>query len=173
MSMLLLRRATRLAMPAARAPPRLALSATAPLTLPDLIVSKACAARILSVSRTEARSKRLRLAVEGGGCSGFSYSFTIEDDSSDEASATMSAQAASDDDDDEDEVVEDIMFERDGARVVVDAASLAFVRGATLDFAQEMIRSSFAVVNNPNSESACGCGSSFALKNFASNPAVD
>ena len=45
--------------------------------------------------------------------------------------------------------------------------------GATVDYEQEMIRSAFAIVNNPNSESACGCGSSFALKNFEENPAID
>ena len=48
------------------------------------------------------------------------------------------------------------IFQRDGAQVVVDDASLQFVKGATIDYVQEMIRSSFAVVNNPNSESACG-----------------
>ena len=68
---------------------------------------------------------------------------------------------------------DDHIFERDGRAVVVDDASLEFVRGATIDFEQEMIRSAFAVVNNPNSDSACGCGSSFALKNFEDNPAVD
>jgi iron-sulfur cluster assembly accessory protein len=56
------------------------------------------------------------------------------------------------------------VFERDGATVVVDDGSLEFVRGSTIDFTDEMIRSSFVVANNPNSESACGCGSSFALK---------
>ena len=65
------------------------------------------------------------------------------------------------------------VFGRDGRNVVVDEGSLDFVRGATVDFEQEMIRSAFAVVNNPNSEAACGCGSSFALKNFGENPAVD
>ena len=65
------------------------------------------------------------------------------------------------------------MFTRDSSSVVVDDSSLEFVRGATVDFQQEMIRSAFAVVDNPNSESACGCGSSFALKNFESNPAID
>jgi iron-sulfur cluster assembly accessory protein len=53
--------------------------------------------------------------------------------------------------------------------VVVDPASVPFLRGAKVDFVEEMIRSGFAVVDNPNSESACGCGSSFALKNFEEN----
>jgi iron-sulfur cluster assembly accessory protein len=56
---------------------------------------------------------------------------------------------------------------------VVDSSSYELIKGSTVDYAQEMIRSSFAVVNNPQSESACGCGSSFAVKNFSSNPALD
>lgn len=136
--------------------------------------------RILSLSSEQA-PKRLRVAVEGGGCSGFQYTFILEDDN-----------VAVDE--------EDKLFERDGARVVVDEVSLDLVRGSTVDYVQEMIRSSFAINNNPNSESACGafardvrrrlptsglnrrdralalpagCGSSFALKAFADNPAVD
>lgn len=65
------------------------------------------------------------------------------------------------------------VFERDGEKVVVDPDSFELVRGATVDYVQEMIKSSFAVVNNPQSESACGCGSSFAIKNFTANPAID
>ena len=68
---------------------------------------------------------------------------------------------------------DDKVFERDGAQVVVDESSLEFVRGATVDFTDDMMRSAFAVVNNPLSESACGCGSSFAVKNFGKNPAID
>jgi iron-sulfur cluster assembly accessory protein len=65
------------------------------------------------------------------------------------------------------------VFERDGAKVVVDESSLELVKGATIDYVQEMIKSAFAIVNNPQSESACGCGTSFAVKNFAANPAKD
>ena len=65
------------------------------------------------------------------------------------------------------------MFERDGSKVVVDEGSFELIKGSTIDYVQEMIRSSFAVVNNPQSESACGCGSSFAVKNFEANPALD
>lgn len=56
------------------------------------------------------------------------------------------------------------VFERSGARVVVDKESLELIRGSTLDFEQELIRSAFAVVNNPRAASGCGCGSSFDLK---------
>jgi iron-sulfur cluster assembly accessory protein len=61
----------------------------------------------------------------------------------------------------------------DGCKVVIDSSSFDFIKGSTVDYVQEMVRSSFAVLNNPQSESACGCGSSFAVKNFASNPALD
>ncbi len=65
------------------------------------------------------------------------------------------------------------MFEKNGAIVIVDKTSFEFIKGATVDHVTEMIRSAFAIVNNPQSESACGCGSSFAVKNFSSNPAID
>lgn len=55
----------------------------------------------------------------------------------------------------------------------MDDSSIEFVKGATVDYHEEMIRSAFVVTNNPQSESACGCGSSFAMKNFEDNPAVD
>ena len=65
------------------------------------------------------------------------------------------------------------MIEKDGMGVVVDESSLELIKGSTIDYTQELIRSAFSVVNNPQSESACGCGSSFAVKNFEANPAVD
>ena len=65
------------------------------------------------------------------------------------------------------------IFENDGSKVVVDEGSFELVKGATIDYVQEMIKSSFAIVNNPKSESACGCGSSFAIKSFSSSPAID
>ena len=92
--------------------------------------------------------------MEGGGCSGFQYVFKMED-----ARSSLTE--------------EDKTFSRDGTIVIVDNVSLDLIKGATVDYVQEMIRSSFAVVNNPQSESACGCGSSFAAKNFSSNPAID
>jgi iron-sulfur cluster assembly accessory protein len=65
------------------------------------------------------------------------------------------------------------IFSKDGSAVVVDTSSFELVKGSTIDFTQEMMKSSFAVVNNPVSETACGCGSSFAVKNFSANPAKD
>lgn len=119
----------------------------------SLIITKSCARRIRQLQSTAQNDKlQLRIAVDSGGCSGFQYVFKMEDPS------------ITDD---------DIVFERDGSKVVVDSGSLEFIKGSTIDFEQELIRSSFAVVNNPQSESACGCGSSFAVKNFDANPAID
>ena len=120
--------------------------------LPDIVVSKAASARILAL-KGKTPGVQLRLAVEGGGCSGFQYNFALE------------PETAREDD--------DCVFERDGASVVIDEGSLGFVRGSTIDFSESMVRSSFVVANNPLSESACGCGSSFALKAFSANPAHD
>lgn len=111
------------------------------------------------------------MIVEGGGCSGFQYKFELKPDEPQEddqcvqrrcgpcvrwgprrvSPLTRARPDCS-------------VFERDGAQVLVDDISLDFIRGATVDYVQELIRSSFAVVNNPNTESACGCGTSFALK---------
>ncbi len=91
--------------------------------------------------------------VEGGGCSGFKYIFKMEDTPIDKD--------------------EDKIFEKDGSKVVVDSSSFELLKGSTVDYVQEMMRSAFSVMNNPQSENACGCGSSFAVKNFAANPAKD
>jgi iron-sulfur cluster assembly accessory protein len=133
----------------------------------DLIITQSCIARIqqLSSQRPNPDSMYLRLYVDAGGCSGFQYKFLLlsEDDtnpSDDEEDGTIDPE-------------EDKVYEIDGARLVIDQTSLELLRGSTIDYVQEMIRSSFAVMNNPNSESACGCGSSFAVKKFQANPALD
>jgi len=128
----------------------------------DLTITNSCYKRITSLAarRNDAELKDLylRVYVDAGGCSGFQYKFelTLEMDEA------VSPQ-------------EDIVYQsnKGDARVVVDRASLELIAGSTIDFVQEMIKSSFAVIENPQSESACGCGSSFAVKNFAANPAMD
>lgn len=82
----------------------------------------------------------LRVAVEGGGCSGFQYEIKLETDVADD----------------------DIVLEKDGARVVVDPVSLPFLANAEIDFSEELIGARF-VVNNPNATSSCGCGTSFSM----------
>jgi iron-sulfur cluster assembly accessory protein len=132
-----------------------------------LNITSSCASRIrqLASSRPNPEQVYLRLYVDAGGCSGFQYKFLL-----------LSEDNNDNDDDEEDGTIdpeEDIIFTKDGMRVVVDQTSLELLRGSTIDYVQEMIRSSFAVVGNPQSESACGCGSSFAVKNFEANPALD
>ncbi|KAJ1460621.1 hypothetical protein M885DRAFT_509694 [Pelagophyceae sp. CCMP2097] len=122
--------------------------------LPDIIVTKATAERIAALSAKNASAMRLRLAVDSGGCSGFSYVFSTE----------LCTTALQED---------DVVFLRDEMPFVVDESSLAYVKGATIDYESDMMGSAFAVTNNPLSESACGCGSSFAVKNFEDNPALD
>lgn len=82
----------------------------------------------------------LRILINGGGCSGFQYSFSLD-------------EAINDDDQ---------VFEKEGVKVVVDESSLEFVKGAELDFVEDLIGSAFQM-RNPNASSSCGCGSSFAV----------
>lgn len=82
----------------------------------------------------------LRLAVHGGGCAGFQYEFSY----------TTALETG------------DLVFERDGVRVVIDDMSLEYLRGATLDFVDELIGAHYAV-RNPNAQSSCGCGTSFSV----------
>jgi iron-sulfur cluster assembly 2 len=95
----------------------------------------------------------LRVFVDAGGCSGFSYKFEIGSD--------------------DDLGPDDVVFRSEGARVIVDEGSLELLEGSKVDYVEEMIKSGFEVRENPKSESACGCGSSFAIKNFSTNPALD
>lgn len=86
--------------------------------------------------------RMLRVSVEGGGCSGFQYNFTLDDIQN----------------------PDDRVFEKEGIKVVVDEVSYGFVKGATVDYIEELIRSSFMVTTNPNAEGGCSCGNSFAAK---------
>ena len=110
--------------------------------------------RIKELEAKRGESLRLRVSVDPGGCDGFQYGYKLEGK---EESLGHSDQT----------------FEREGSLVVVDEDSMEFLTGATVDFVEEIARNAFAVINNPNSESACGCGQSFAVKNFAENPAFD
>ena len=82
----------------------------------------------------------LRLAVSGGGCSGFQYGFSFD-------------QAKN---------ADDLVFERDGVTLVIDEVSLELVKGAEIDFVEDMMGAAFQV-RNPNAASSCGCGNSFSV----------
>jgi iron-sulfur cluster insertion protein len=108
------------------------------LAIPPRVTDRAFA-RILEIN-AGAIPRALRVAVEGGGCSGFQYDIKLEDG------------AASD----------DLVLEKDGALVLIDPVSLPFLADAEIDFAEELIGARF-VVRNPNATSSCGCGTSFAI----------
>uniref|UniRef100_K3WJH5 Core domain-containing protein n=1 Tax=Globisporangium ultimum (strain ATCC 200006 / CBS 805.95 / DAOM BR144) TaxID=431595 RepID=K3WJH5_GLOUD len=113
--------------------------------LPDLIITPLAAKKLVEAAKKQnAPQLMLRVAVEGGGCSGFKYVYEFDQNEADGE--------------------EDIVFEKDGGKVVIDKESLEFVRGSTVDFEQELIRSAFVVTNNPRAVSGCGCGTSFDLK---------
>lgn len=86
-----------------------------------------------------AQGKALRVAVEGGGCSGFQYEITLDDPDGD-----------------------DLVLEGAGEKVIVDQVSLPFLSGAVIDFSEELIGAKFTI-ENPNATSSCGCGTSFSM----------
>lgn len=83
--------------------------------------------------------KALRVAVEGGGCSGFQYEIDLDIQKPD-----------------------DLVLEGSGEKVLIDEVSLPFLSGATIDFSEELIGARF-VIDNPNATSSCGCGTSFSI----------
>jgi iron-sulfur cluster insertion protein len=106
----------------------------------DIALSPSAASRVAWIAERQKKPAILRLAVEGGGCSGFQYRFGL-------------AEAPESD---------DIVVETDGVQLVVDAMSLDLVRGATVDFVDNLGGSAFKV-ENPQATAGCGCGSSFSV----------
>ena len=107
---------------------------------PDISLSPSAAARVAAIAAKQGKPAILRLAVDGGGCSGFQYRFGFAD--------------APEGD--------DVVAERDGVRLVVDSVSLDLVRGAEVDYVESLGGAAFRV-NNPVAASGCGCGSSFSV----------
>jgi iron-sulfur cluster insertion protein len=110
------------------------------MTTTPVTLSPAAARRIHAIGEAEGRPVMLRVAVEGGGCSGFQYQFDL-------------VERAEDD---------DLRIERDGAAAVVDVVSLALLKGSEIDFVDELAGAEFRV-RNPNAKSSCGCGVSFSI----------
>ena len=108
------------------------------LTLPPKVTDRAFA-RLAEINDGQSEPKALRVAVEGGGCSGFQYDIRLDDPAED-----------------------DLVLEKDGQKVLVDPDSLPFLSGAVIDFKDELIGARFAV-ENPNATSTCGCGTSFSI----------
>ena len=95
--------------------------------------------RLAEINSGTAERKALRVAVKGGGCSGFQYEIFLDDPAED-----------------------DLVLKKDGEAVLIDNVSLPFLENAEIDYAEEIIGSRF-VVNNPNVRSTCGCSMSFSL----------
>ncbi|WP_298297779.1 iron-sulfur cluster assembly accessory protein [uncultured Litoreibacter sp.] len=107
------------------------------LALPPKVTDRAFA-RLAEIGAGD-EGQALRVAVEGGGCSGFQYEIKLD--------------APADD---------DLVLEQKGQKVVVDSVSLPFLENAVIDFTEELIGARF-VIDNPNATSSCGCGTSFSM----------
>jgi iron-sulfur cluster assembly accessory protein len=103
-------------------------------------LSASAAARVAAIAERQGKPAILRLAVEGGGCAGFSYRFGLA----------------------EEVEAEDLAVERDGVTLVIDEVTLDLVRGGEVDFVESLGGAAFQV-RNPNAASGCGCGSSFSI----------
>lgn len=108
------------------------------LTLPPKVTDRAFA-RLAEINDGAETAQALRVAVEGGGCSGFQYDISLD-------------RAGSD----------DLVLEGAGQQVVIDSVSLPFLSNAVIDFSDELIGARF-VIENPNATSSCGCGTSFSI----------
>ena len=108
------------------------------LSLPPRVTNRAFN-RLAEINATLKNPKALRVAVEGGGCSGFQYLIELGQPKDD-----------------------DLILEKSGEKVLIDSVSLPFLPNAIIDFSDEIIGARF-IINNPNATSSCGCGTSFSL----------
>jgi iron-sulfur cluster assembly accessory protein len=105
----------------------------------DIILTENAARRVARIAERQRRPAILRLAVDGGGCAGFTYKFALGDDAE-----------------------HDTVVETGGVKLVVDPTSLELVKGSAVDFVEDLGGAAFRVTN-PNAQSGCGCGSSFSV----------
>jgi iron-sulfur cluster insertion protein len=103
-------------------------------------VSTSAAKRISALTAAEGPAIMFRIAVNGGGCSGYQYEFTFDDTRTDD----------------------DVLIEQDGAKLLIDQVSLEFLGGSEVDFIEGLMGSHFEI-KNPNAKSSCGCGTSFSV----------
>lgn len=128
--------------------PKFALSATdivapPPVVVADklpLAVTESAAKRLGTILSKEKPGAMMRVAVEGGGCSGFQYRYSIETEAK----------------------PDDLRIEREGVTVLVDPVSAPYLEGSELDFVTELLGQSFQI-RNPNATASCGCGTSFSV----------
>ena len=107
---------------------------------PEIILTESAARRVAWIAERQSKPAVLRLAVDGGGCAGFSYKFGLAENIE----------------------ADDSVAETGGVKLVVDPVSLDLVRGSAVDFVEDLGGSAFRVTN-PNAASGCGCGSSFSV----------
>ena len=103
-------------------------------------ISASAARRVADILKSEAPGSALRVGVDGGGCSGFQYTYDI-----------VQAREA-----------DDLVLERDGATVLIDQTSLEYLRGSQIDFVNDLMGQAFKI-HNPQATASCGCGTSFAI----------
>ena len=105
------------------------------------LVSPSAARRVAEIVAAEGNpALKLRIAVSGGGCSGFQYGFTLDDSTT----------------------PDDVAVSRDGVTVLIDTVSLDLMRGCEIDFVEDLAGASFQI-RNPNAKTSCGCGTSFSI----------
>lgn len=102
--------------------------------------SDRAAAKVKTLMAAEEEALRLRVFITGGGCNGFSYGFTF----------------------DEDLAEDDALIDNDGVSLVVDAMSYPYLEGAAIDYVEDLNGAQFTVTN-PNADATCGCGNSFSI----------
>ncbi|KQS88408.1 MULTISPECIES: iron-sulfur cluster insertion protein ErpA [unclassified Rhizobium] len=110
------------------------------MTTETVTLSDSAAKRIAVILKSDAEKKAMRVSVEGGGCSGFSYKFDLVDDADDD----------------------DLVLEKGEAKVLIDSMSLVYMSGSEIDFVDNLLGQSFQI-KNPNAVASCGCGTSFSI----------
>jgi len=108
---------------------------------PTIVITDRAAQRVAELAQAEGKAGlMLRVTVSGGGCSGFQYGFSLDENTTDD----------------------DRLFEHNGVKIVIDQVSLDLLKGSELDYVEELVGAYFRM-KNPNATSTCGCGSSFAV----------
>jgi len=110
------------------------------MTAQTISLTESAARRIAAIVSKDQTKTALRVSVEGGGCSGFSYKFDLVNDRADD----------------------DLVIERNNARVLIDSMSIVYMEGSEIDFVDDLMGQSFQI-KNPNAVASCGCGTSFAV----------
>ena len=103
-------------------------------------ITESAGSKVAELIQEEGSAEALRVFVQGGGCSGFQYGFAFEEQQNDD----------------------DFVVEKNGVKFLVDAMSMQYLQGATIDYREDLEGNSF-VIRNPNAETTCGCGSSFSV----------